>query len=330
MSNGEWRMASSAGAAARWAPLLAAACALALLGCSEDKGSGLGKDFSYDLTELRKVDPKLLRYGEAREIALPFKEPRALAVDAKDRVYVAGDEAVAVFDGEGQREAEFTVGGAPRALAVAADGTLYAAMKDHVEVFDATGGRRAAWESLGEKALLTSIAVGEDGVFVADAGSRVVVRCDGSGKVLGLLGRKDAERDIPGLVVPSPHLDVAMSREGLLWVVNPGRHRLEAYTADGHLELSWGKASAAIEGFSGCCNPTDIAILPDGGFVTAEKGMPRVKVYSHEGKFEGVVAAPDRFDRNVVGLDLAVDSRGRVLVLDPAAKKVRVFVRKGT
>ena len=307
-----------------------AACLLVALGCSEEKGNGLGRDFSYDLTELRKVDPRLIQYDEAATISVPLAEPRGLAVDAKDRVYVAGDEAIVAFDKEGKRKAEFKVGGAPRCLAVASDGTLYVATKDHVEVFDATGERKAAWESLGEKALITSIAVGEGGVFVADAGNRVVVRYDLAGKQVGLIGKKDEARDIPGLVVPSPHLDLAVGRDGLLWVVNPGRHKLEAFTADGDLEASWGKASAGIEGFSGCCNPTDIAVLPDGGFVTAEKGIPRVKVYRADGKFECVVAAPDCFEKDAVGLDLAVDSQGRVLVLDPQAKKVRVFVRKGT
>jgi hypothetical protein len=53
-----------------------------------------------------------------------------------------------------------------------------------------------------------------------------------------------------------------------------------------------------------------------------------VKVYSAQGEFEGVVAAPDRFAKDDAGLDLAVDSTGRIFVLDPAAGKVRVFVRK--
>ncbi len=307
-----------------------AACLIAAFGCSEEKGSGLGEDFSYDLTELRKVAADLIKYEETATIGVPLTDVRALAVDARDRVHVAGDDVVAVFDREGKRETDIKAGPSSRCLAVAADGTLYVGVRHHVDVYGPKGELKAQWGCLGAKAILTSIAVGEGGVFVADAGNRVVVRYDPSGKQLGLIGKKDAERDIPGLVVPSPHLDVTIGRDGLLWVVNPGRHKLEAYTADGHLEASWGKASAGIEGFSGCCNPTDIAALPDGGFVTAEKGIPRVKAYSAEGEFECVVAAPDRFEKDAVGLDLAVDSQGRVLVLDPQAKKVRVFVRKGT
>ena len=34
--------------------------------------------------------------------------------------------------------------------------------------------------------------------------------------------------------------------DGLLWVVNPGRHRLEAYTFDGDLQSYWGEESLGI------------------------------------------------------------------------------------
>ncbi len=314
---------------ARFASILAAVL-LGAIGCSEEKGSGLGKDFSYDVSELRKVDPKLIRYEEAAGFGTGMREARGLAVDAKDRPYVAGDDMVVAFDKEGKRGAEIKCGGSPRCLAVGANGTLYVGMKDHVEVFTPGGERKGMWPGLGEKAIVTSIAAGEDDVFVADAGNRVVVRYDLAGRQMGVIGRRDAARNIPGFTVPSPHFDVAIGRDGLLWVANPGRLRVEAYTFDGDLEASWGKPSPAIDGFCGCCNPTDFAFLPDGRFVTAEKGLPRVKVYGHDGQFECVVAPPDSFEKDAVGLDLATDSQGRILVLDPASKRVRVFVRKGT
>jgi hypothetical protein len=91
---------------------------------------------------------------------------------------------------------------------------------------------------------------------------------------------------------------------------------------------NWGRPAAEIDGFCGCCNPTDFALLPDRRFVTSEKGLARVKVYGAEGKFECVVAAPEVFAEDVVGLDLAADAQGRIYVLDPSAKAVRIFARK--
>ena len=122
--------------------------------------------------------------------------------------------------------------------------------------------------------------MGENNVFAADAGNRVVLRYDKSGKLAGRIGEKNKERNIPGLIIPSPYLGVVLAPDGLLRVNNTGRHRVEAYTVNGDLESSWGKPSNAIEGFCGCCNPIGLALLPDGRYVTCEKGLPRVKVYS--------------------------------------------------
>ena len=317
--------------ALRLLPLLVLA---ALAGCESQSDSGLGKDFTYDISELRKIDPKLIQFEEGPAIEVGLNEPRGLALDASGRLYVAGDEAIRVFnarapgagDGSGQ-VAEFPLGGAPQCLAVAADGTLYVGLRDHVEVYGPKGALKAKWESLGPRAVITAIAVAANDVFVADAGGLVVLRCDLAGKVVRRIGRADKEKNIPGFVVPSPYFDLAVGPEGLLWAANPGRHRLEGYTFDGDLEVSWGKASFAIDGFCGCCNPTNFAILPDGRFVTSEKGLPRVKIYKADGTLESVVAPPERFQRLVAGLDLAVDSRGRILVLDPASKSVRVFTK---
>ncbi|MBM3243119.1 hypothetical protein FJZ31_43220, partial [Candidatus Poribacteria bacterium] len=50
-----------------------------------------------------------------------------------------------------------------------------------------------------------------------------------------------------------------------------------------------GYLSMDIDGFCGCCNPVNFAMLPDGRFVTCEKGLPRVKIYDADGTFSGVV-----------------------------------------
>ncbi|MDH7570928.1 MAG: NHL repeat-containing protein, partial [Armatimonadota bacterium] len=218
--------------------------------------------------------------------------------------------------------------GPPRAVGAAADGTVYVAMRDHVQVFSPRGDRRARWKPLGARSVLTALGIGAADVWVADAGERVVWRFGRGGEARGRIGARDEGRRVPGLVVPSPHLDVAVAPDGGVWVSNPGRHRVERYATDGQLLWAWGEAANGVEGFCGCCNPTDIAVLPEGGFVTSEKGIPRVKRYSAAGEFVGLVAGADAFTEGVTGLDLAADAAGRVLVLDPAARAVRVFVRK--
>jgi hypothetical protein len=114
----------------------------------------------------------------------------------------------------------------------------------------------------------------------------------------------------------------------MLWLTNPGRRRVENHTYDGMYRFAWGKASMRIEGFCGCCNPTHLAIDADGRFFTSEKGLPRVKRYDPQGDFECVVAPPKAFADGTTGLDLAVDRAGRVLVLDPHRRAVRIFEPK--
>ena len=294
------------------------------------KGSGLGNEWTYDISNLRKTDPNLVHYVQAASFKAGFEYPRALAVDPKGMLYIGGDNEVRAVDGDGNVTRTIRLADSPRALACAAEGSLFVATKEHVEIYDAAGALETRWGSLGEKAQITSIAVANEDVFVGDAGNRVVVHYDRSGKVLGQIGRRDKDRGIPGLILPSPHLDVAVDGQGLLRVSNPGMWRIETYTFKGDLELFWGSSSMTdIAGFCGCCNPTDFAILPDGRFVTSEKGLVRVKVYSADGKFDCVVAGPETFDKDAEGLDLAVDAKGRIYVLDGAAKTVRVFAPKG-
>jgi hypothetical protein len=312
---------------------------------SGEEGNKLPKAFDYNLEQYAKVDPALIRYEEKAKIPLGMTESRAVAGGPRNRIFVAGDRAIAVFNAEGKPLKSIKLKQEPRCLAVAkadhaSPGRMFVGMEDHVELYDPDGRRQAVWPAPGRRSVLTSIALGEDDVFVADAGSLVVWHYDRAGKLLGQIGRRDPSRDIPGFVVPSPYFDVAIAPDGLLRVANPGMHQIEAFTFDGHLELSWGKRGMGIEAFCGCCNPSNIAILSDGRVVTAEKGLPRVKVYSAGGEFECVVVGPSVLATNPAMLtegcgadtlhpvDLAVDSHDRILVLDPLANCVRIFVRK--
>ena len=297
--------------------------------------------FAYDLERVSKTDPKLVSYEQAGRFACPGPGPRRLAVGPEDHLYIAGRNGVSVVDGKGRRLEEIAPGAAARCVAVAAEGTVYVGVRDHVEVFDPKGRRLAAWETPGKKVWLTGLAVAGTEVFAADAGNRVVLHYEASGKLAGRIGQKDKARHIPGLIVPSPYLDVKTGRDGLLRVNNPGRHAVEVYSGQGDLESSWGKAGASIDGFCGCCNPVGVALLGDGRCVTCEKGLPRVKLYSAQGVFESVVAGPESFPENaragalqdrsdglLGGLDAAVDSQGRIYVLDLVGGDVRLMRSK--
>ena len=298
--------------------------------------------YTYDVSAFEHTDPALLLYEQTRLIAAGIQEPSCLAVGPGDMIFVGGDQSVKVLDKDGNLKSTLRLAERPHALAPSEDGRLFVAMKDHLEVLDRTGKSLVRGETLGDKTHLTAVAFSGKDVFVADAGNREVLRCDpGNGKVLSRFGKSAGNGDHPGFAVPSPCFDLMIGSDGLLWVVNPGRHRVEAFTLDGRFQRGWGTTALSIEGFCGCCNPVYFTQLPDGRFVTSEKGLNRIKIYDAEGKFQGVVAGPEHLvkDRELArkacangqigfGYDVACDSMNRVLALDPVGCRILIFTPK--
>jgi hypothetical protein len=301
-------------------------------------GPNLANPFAYDVSRFATTDPQLIHYHEVGRIGGMHPEPRRIAIGPEDRLYIANRNGVDVFDRSGKPQQSVKTGEPARCVAVSGDGVIYVGLKSQIEVFDSQGRHVTGWEIPSKKSWLSGLAVGENDLLAADSANRVVWRYDRSGKLAGRIGEKNKERQIPGLIVPSPYLDVALGRDGLIRVNNPGRHCVEMYTLSGDLELSWGKPSAAIAGFCGCCNPIGLALLPDGSCITCEKGLPRVKVYSPERNLDCVVAGPESFSENakahdlsdcsVGGLDAAVDSQARIYILDLITSDIRIMARK--
>ena len=294
----------------------------------------------------QKVDPKLLKYELVNEFHCPRPEPKRIACGHENTILIAAGKHITALDTTGALRSEIAQGAPGRALAVAADGPLYVSLRDHIEVWPSLSTLNSqlstsdTWASPADRTWITGLAVGANDLFAADAGNRVIWHYDRSGKLLGRLGQKDPARNIPGLVVPSPFFDIELGSDGLLRAANPGRHQIENYTRDGGLELAWGKPSMALEGFCGCCNPINLALLPEGRVITCEKGLPRVKVYNARGVLEALVAGPECFPRNTAtaapdrpegiwgGLDVAADARGRIYILDWASGAIRVMAPK--
>ncbi len=262
------------------------------------------------------------------ELTVPLEEgePRALAVGPDGLIHVAVGSERLVLDERGDIVQRHACSGPVTAMAFDGSGTLYLAVDEHLEVLSPDG-ETQRWASLGEGALPSSVAVGPDAVWVADAGQRVLWRFDLEGRLQQVLGRPAAGSDDPGFVLPSPYLDLAVGSDGLLWVTNPGQLRVERWGPEGRRGF-WGAPSLEPQGFAGCCNPVHLALLPDGSLVTSEKGLSRVKVHRADGQLLAVVAGPEDFAPEAPGMDVAVDAEGRIVVADRAQRMVRVFGRR--
>lgn len=287
-----------------------------------------GADQDEIIESFLKVDPKLIIAKEDARLKTGFKELRGIAVGPDDRVYAVGDKAFVVLGADGAVAAKVDLDKTPSCIAIGPDSTVYVGVWDHVEVFDSKGARTVVWAKPGPTAWLTSLAVGENGVFAADFGDKTVIHFDKSGKIVKRLGEPGKVEGTGKYEVPSPYFDVVVDGKGAPWVAHTGRRLIETYNEDGSLSSSWGKSGPQIEKFSGCCNPSHIAMRKDGSFVTSEKGLVRVKVHAANGDLVGVVAAAKDFEKGIHGLDLAVDSKDRILVADPGTATVRIYSLK--
>jgi len=284
--------------------------------------------YEFELNSVRTGDTSMAGYTETGQINTSLEEIHGRATDASGTIYVSGKDGVEIFDASGKSVSNFKIEGIAQSITVIENGGLLLGMKDYIEIWNSNGKLFSKWNSFGSDAVITSIDVKGNDVFVADAGQKVVYHCDLKGNLINKIGLKDPATGVPGFIIPSPYFDLGISKDGNLWVVNPGRHSFEKYSFDGTLLTSWSKASMSMEGFCGCCNPSNFAFLNDSLFVTSEKGIERVKLYKNDGTFLAVVATPDQFEAGTTGLDLAVDNQNRILVLDPSKNLVRIFEPK--
>ena len=284
--------------------------------------------YEYQLDKFKQVDSTTLCYKESQQIKPSTNSIHSIAVDRNDNIYISGEKEVIKYNSNGDSLFAFPVSDTASCISVAKSGDIFVGMKDHIEHYNSKGKLLKSWDKLGKSSYFTSVALGDTSVYVADAGNKMIHRYNFSGVMIGEIGKKDKSKGISGFFIPSPYFDVLIDKKDQVWGVNTGRHEFEAYTPAGELITKWERTSMSIEGFSGCCNPSHAALLSDGDFVTAEKGIARVKIHQSSGDFKCVVAGPDQFIESTIGLDLAVDSKDRILVLDPMKNEVRIFTKK--
>jgi hypothetical protein len=277
--------------------------------------------YEYNVDEFRKVDPSLISHKEVRHIKVDVGEKGGIAT-ANGSIFLAAEKSVKNLSPEGKLLSEFIIEENPICIAVN-DKQVVIGYEKTFTAYSLQGEKLFQTETINDSTFITSVAIWNEKIVVADAGKRRVYLFDKNVKITEIEGQSGANSQ-HGFIIPSAKFDLAVNSEGELWVVNPGLHALQHYDEKGSLIEAWEKVSLQIEGFSGCCNPAQFTFLPDGRFVTSEKGMPRIKIYSAEGKFESVVAAPDKFTDNGHAPEVATLSE-TVVALDYDKKMIRIF-----
>jgi sugar lactone lactonase YvrE len=257
-------------------------------------------------------------------ILLQGTKSEAIAVDKNNNIYVSSDKKIICLDTNGNSVSEINCDYLATALAFSGD-KLIAAFTNEISIYDATGKQLINWKLENEKSYITSLAAIDGKIYVADAQAAMVYCFSEEGKLLKTIGQTADKKELTFFVLPSYYFDVAIGNDKTLWIANTGRHKLVQLDNDEHIISSWGETSSAVEGFCGCCNPSNFALINDGSFITAEKGLVRIKKYNKNGDFECVIAGPEKFKEDAKGLDIAIDSNDRIYVLEPEAMKIHVF-----
>ena len=166
---------------------LAGAASLGVLSVLAGEKAKEANPFAYDVSKYLATDPKLVGYTQKHLFRTPHEGSRGLALDANDNLFIAAGKFVSELKADGSTASEFALTDEAKCVAVA-DDSIYVGLRDHIEVFTRKGERKAMWETPGAKAYLTGLAVSANDLFVADAGQRVLLRYDRSGKLVKRLG----------------------------------------------------------------------------------------------------------------------------------------------
>lgn len=276
-----------------------------------------------------------IAHRRSAEFATGLKKLWGIALEPGGTVLACGDGGLKRFDRQGKELAALITGRLVRAVAPRKAGGLYAVVGSSVLVLDRDGAQVAEWKPWpGERPepTLSAVEEGDEHVFVAEIDPRGGQK---TGQIhrLTLAGEHQlvfGHRSVAGkesLNIPGPYLDIDW-RDGRLYVTNPGRHRVHIYGVDGTLEQTAGVPSWSGVGFSGCCNPTAVTTLGADIFVTAEKGLPRIKRMSEAEGLLGYVVPQEDFGLGGFGVDLESDADGTVWVADTGRQQILAYAPK--
>lgn len=281
------------------------------------------------------ADLRRMVTGESR-LGEGLAKPYAVAVH-KGKVFVSdsAERYIKVFDVPGARF--YRIGEAdpgrilkPLGIDVDRMGNLYvadASARD-VKVFDPEGKFVKALGGPKFFDRLSSVTVDPDGkrIYVVDIGGvssehhRVRVFDVASGdhvRDIGKRGAGNGEFNLPR--------DVAIARDGRLYVVDGGNFRVQVFDAQGAFLKSFGSVGKQFGQFA---RPKEVAVGPDGNVYVVDAAFGNFQIFDAEGRlllFIGDRAERDGPSKYMLPSGIYVDDDGRVYLVDQWFRKVEVF-----
>jgi DNA-binding beta-propeller fold protein YncE len=259
-------------------------------------------------------------------------KPRAIAIDAKDRLYLVDWTArIQAFDRDGKylghtwKPPDYR-NGRPSGLSIDRDGNLLVSDSHYncLRVYTPDGkllrtlGGKAGTEP-GQLGYVSDAVQDREGFYyVAEFGdTQRITKLDPEGRFVSCWGSPGTE---PGQFARIRAL--ALGPDGNLYAADACNHRVQVFTRTGKLVRVWGRAG---KGPGELSYPYDLAFSPDGKHLyVVEYGNHRVQKFTPEGESLGCWGGPGRGPGRLSSpWALAVDSRGRVHVVDSENDRVQ-------
>lgn len=171
------------------------------------------------------------------------------------------------------------------------------------------------------------LSVAPDGtIYVADSGNNRIEHFSPDGKLLQAWGTfADVSKgQAPGGTFYEPW-DVAVGKDGSVFVTDTWNHRVQKFSADGKFLQMWGYFGQAEkpEAFWG---PRGLAVDGQGRVYVVDTGNKRVVIFNPDGTFVAQFGSagldPGQFDEPV---GIAVDSQGLVYITDTWNQRIQIF-----
>jgi sugar lactone lactonase YvrE len=257
--------------------------------------------------------------------------PRAVAIDAQDRLYIVDFTArIQVFDRDGKFQGLCWTtpdyrNGRPSGLSIDRDGNLLVSDSHYhcLRIYSPEGKflRKIGGEvgtGPGQLAYVSDAVQDEDGnYYVAEfAENKRISKLDAEGKFIMSWGEPGTEPGGFGRIRA-----LAFGPDRLLYVVDCTNHRIQVFTRTGQLVRCWGQPGSEPGQLS---YPSDLAFNQQGDLYIVERGNNRVQKFTKGGESLGCWGGPGREPgRLYEPWALAVDSRGRVHVIDTENHRVQ-------
>lgn len=245
---------------------------------------------------------------------------KSVAVSESGEIFLGGESFVSCYNKELKEKWTLEITENITAVSVYGD-TVYACSAESVFLLDRKGKVLGDWGPYEANCLITSVSANKNYVAVADASNKIVFIIRKDGEVSSMVGHFGEK-----LHIPSPYFDVCLTDDNKLLMANTGMFRIETRTIEGKMQSAFGVSGIEYDNFCGCCNPAHFSVIPQ-GYVTAEKGLNRIKILDSEGYFVEFVSSANNFTASVP-LDIASADGKTIYGANPADSKLYVFTRK--